>query len=158
MSRRILTILSLALAFYSCEPARWAQAAAQSEDARKIRELDATWLQAVKAKDADKISTYYAADGSLLAEGAPIATGATAIKNAWQQMLTTPGLDLSFTPSRVDVARAGDMAWEMGTFVLSAPDPKGRLVNTVGKYVVVWKKQPDGQWRAAADIFNSDPS
>jgi ketosteroid isomerase-like protein len=25
-----------------------------------------------------------------------------------------------------------------------------------GMYVVVWKKQKDGQWKAEADIFNTD--
>ena len=25
-----------------------------------------------------------------------------------------------------------------------------------GKYVVVWKKQPSGQWKAIVDVFNTD--
>jgi ketosteroid isomerase-like protein len=29
-------------------------------------------------------------------------------------------------------------------------------VNYVGKYVVVWKKAADGQWKVAVDISNSD--
>jgi uncharacterized protein (TIGR02246 family) len=157
MSYRSRAFLSIALAFFSCIPVYAAQAATPAEDDRKIRELDAAWSQAIKAKDVEMISTYYAADGSLLADGARIATGTTAIKGVWQYMLTTPGFDLSFTPGRVEVSRAGDMALDIGAFVLSASGPRGAPVNTVGKYVVVWKKQPNGQWRVAADIFNSDP-
>jgi ketosteroid isomerase-like protein len=25
-----------------------------------------------------------------------------------------------------------------------------------GKYVEIWKKQPDGSWKCAVDMFNSD--
>jgi len=31
--------------------------------------------------------------------------------------------------------------------------PAGTVNTEVGKYVVVWKKQPDKQWKVIADIF-----
>ena len=34
--------------------------------------------------------------------------------------------------------------------------PQGTVNTDVGKYVVVWKKQPDKQWKVIADIFNTD--
>jgi ketosteroid isomerase-like protein len=35
--------------------------------------------------------------------------------------------------------------------------PKGgKAMNDVGKYVAVWKKQPDGSWKMIRDIYNSD--
>jgi len=30
------------------------------------------------------------------------------------------------------------------------------LFNDKGKYVTVYRKQPDGKWKVVADIFNSD--
>jgi hypothetical protein len=33
--------------------------------------------------------------------------------------------------------------------------PKGKVLTDTGKYVVVWRKV-GGEWKAAADIFNSD--
>ena len=38
----------------------------------------------------------------------------------------------------------------------TANDAKGKQVNDTGKYVVVFRKQADGAWKVAADIFNSD--
>jgi ketosteroid isomerase-like protein len=32
----------------------------------------------------------------------------------------------------------------------------GPEVHDEGKYLVVYRRQQDGQWRAIADIFNSD--
>jgi len=35
-------------------------------------------------------------------------------------------------------------------------DSEGNLQEDRGKAVLVWKKQPDGSWKAVADIFNFD--
>ena len=122
----------------------------------KIRQLDADWVQAIQSKNLDKILGFYASGGSMMADRAPIATGTDAIRAAWQQVLAIPGFKLSFTPTHIDVAKARDMAAEIGTFRESESDSSGKVNTIVGKYVVVWRKQPDGQWRVSADIFNSD--
>ena len=41
-------------------------------------------------------------------------------------------------------------------FEESFNDAGGNTVRVVGKYVVVWKKQANGQWKAVVDIFNTD--
>ena len=52
--------------------------------------------------------------------------------------------------------RSGDIAYERGTFELTAKDKRGKPTTSKGKYVVVWKKQADGFWKAVADIWNAD--
>ena len=37
-----------------------------------------------------------------------------------------------------------------------ANGPKGKPVADRGKYVTIWRKQPDGKWKVVADILNSD--
>jgi uncharacterized protein (TIGR02246 family) len=158
MNRHIIVAGAIALATGG-SLAAWA-AEVPSTAAReefKIRRLDADWVQAVQAKDLDKILGFYASGGSMMADRAPIATGTDAIRATWQHVLAIPGFKLSFTPTHIDVAKARDMASEIGTFTESAADSSGKVNTTVGKYVVVWRKQPDGQWRVTADIFNSDP-
>jgi len=48
------------------------------------------------------------------------------------------------------------LSYDVETFELKLNDANGSPTTMMGKYVVVWKKQPDGHWKAAADIFNSD--
>jgi ketosteroid isomerase-like protein len=48
------------------------------------------------------------------------------------------------------------LAYTQGTYEFTATDPKSGPVNDRGKFVVVWKKQTDGGWKIAADIWNSD--
>ncbi len=112
------------------------------------------WLQLVKAKDAAAIADLYTADGAVMPPNAPIGKGRAAIQQAWAAMLGTPGFDLTFVPEQIVVSASGDMALDRGTYTLTMA-PAGTTVKDSGKYVVVWRKT-GSEWKAAADIFNSD--
>jgi len=112
------------------------------------------WLQLVKAKDAAGIAQLYAEDGAVMAPNAPIGKGRVAIQQTWASMMGTPGFDLTFVPEQIIVSSSGDMALDRGTYRLTVA-PAGKPQLDTGKYVVVWRKV-GGDWKAAADIFNSD--
>ena len=120
-----------------------------------IRKLDAAWSQAAQAKDLEKTVSYYSDDASVLPYSAPIAKGKEQIHNLWQHLMAAPGFNLHFAPSKIEIAKAGDMAFEIGTFELTMNDSSGNPSNAQGKYVVVWEKRGK-DWKAAADIFNTD--
>ena len=129
-------------------------AAAVGADEQAIRGQVDHWLQLVKAKDAASIAQLYADDGAVMPPNAPIGKGRAAIQQTWASMMGTPGFDLTFTPEQILVSASGDMALDRGTYSLKiAPD--GNQQSDTGKYVVVWRKL-GGEWKAAADIFNSD--
>jgi ketosteroid isomerase-like protein len=48
------------------------------------------------------------------------------------------------------------MAYEVGTYEMTVNDPQATPTTVLGKYVVVWQKQSDKQWKVVADIFNPD--
>jgi ketosteroid isomerase-like protein len=125
-------------------------------DEQAIRRLDAGWSAAAQSKDAGKMLTYYAQDASAFPFNAPIATGHEQLQKLWAGLMSMPGFALSFAPTKIEVAKSGDMAYDVGTFELKHNDANGALTTTAGKYVVVWKKQADKQWKAVADIFNTD--
>jgi ketosteroid isomerase-like protein len=70
--------------------------------------------------------------------------------------MSNPGYSLRFGSTQVEVARSADLAYEIGTFDLTLADQAGKTAAMRGKYVVAWKKQANGEWKAAADIFNTD--
>ena len=123
-------------------------------DEQAIRGQVDRWLQLVKAKDAAGIAELYAEDGAVMPPNAPIGKGRTAIRQTWASMMQTPGFDLVIVPEQIVVSSAGDMALDRGTYRLTIA-PGGTTQTDTGKYVVVWRKI-DGEWKAAADIFNSD--
>jgi uncharacterized protein (TIGR02246 family) len=137
------------------------QVSAQSPDTRAadqsaIRAASTAWSQASAAKDVDKSISFYTEDVVMMPPKAPVANGKEAARQGWTQMLALPGPDLTFQTTSVEVARSGDLAYETGTYDFAITDKKGKVTDEKGKYVVVWKKQGDGSWKAAVDIYNSD--
>ena len=123
-------------------------------DEQAIRAQVDRWLQLVKAKDASGIAEIYAEDGAVMPPNAPIGKGRAAIQQVWASMMRTPGFDLTFNPEQIVISSSGDMALDRGTYTLTVA-PAGTAQTDTGKYVVVWRKI-GGDWKAVADIFNSD--
>ncbi len=127
----------------------------RAADESAIRDLDAQWSKTAGANDVDGTVSYYSDDASVLPPNAPVATGKQAIRAVWASFLV-PGTSVSWQPTKVEVARSGDLAYAMGTYQSTMKDSRGKPVADHGKYVEVWKKQADGKWKTVADIFNSD--
>ena len=49
-----------------------------------------------------------------------------------------------------------DLGYTIGTYHMQLPDGDGNVVEIEGKYLSVWKRQPDGRWKIAVDMFNSN--
>lgn len=131
-----------------------AQDGEAGRDAQAIRSANERWLALIRAKDAAAIAQMYAEDGALMAPNSPMANSSQAIRDAWQSMMQTPDFDLTFEAHSIIVSASGDMALDRGTYALAMNPPSGP-VRDKGKYVVVWRKV-EGEWKVAADIFNSD--
>jgi uncharacterized protein (TIGR02246 family) len=131
-------------------------AAAVTSDEQTIRDLDKEWSRAAETKDAEKFASFYSETGSVMPFNAPIATGRAKVQEVWRQLMAKPGFFLSFAPTRVEVAGSKEVAYDIGTFELKLNDAQGSPMTIPGKYVVIWKKQKGGDWKAEADIFNTD--
>jgi uncharacterized protein (TIGR02246 family) len=137
------------------------QAAAQPADTRAadeaaIRAASAAWSQTYVAKDLEKSSAVYTDDAVVMSPKAPAVHGKDAIRKGLVQMFALPGPGLSFQTALVVVARSGDLAYETGSYDFVTTDKKGKTNDEKGKYIVAWKKQSDGTWKAAVDMDNTD--
>jgi len=65
---------------------------------------------------------------------------------------------LAWEPQHADVAVSGEMGWTWGKYVLSFRDDQGVEQKRFGKYLNIWTKQKDGQWKVAVDMGNSSPA
>lgn len=163
MSTKFLLAAAAAALLPACEvadapanaPAK-ANASDAAADEQAIRANVDRWLQAVNAKDAAAVAQFYTEDGAVMPPNMPIGKGRAAIQKTWADMMATPGFNLHFTPEQIVVSSSGDMALDRGTYQLTV-SPTGTPQTDTGKYLVVWRKV-GGEWKAAADMFNSDVS
>jgi ketosteroid isomerase-like protein len=123
---------------------------------RILRDLDAQWSNAAANKDVERTIAYYSDDAIVLPPNATSATTKDAIRNIWKDLLASPGLVITWNPTRVQLAKSGDLGWVSGTYELTMNDASGKSTNDRGKYLEVWEKQTDGNWKCRADMWNSD--
>jgi len=64
---------------------------------------------------------------------------------------------LIWEPYFADVAASGDLGYTLGRYEAGYTDSAGVGRTAYGKYVTIWKKQPDGTWRFVFDTGSSSP-
>jgi ketosteroid isomerase-like protein len=137
-------------------PDATAIASAQTANEATIRQLDADWMKIGAAKNIDGWVAFYADNAAVLPPNEPIANDKAAIRRSVAGLLTLPNLSLNWHPTKVEVAKSGDLAYLYGTYAMSASDDKGKPISDNGKIVEIWKKQNDGKWKCIVDTWNSD--
>ena len=148
---RIVSLAVLALCLVSAAPIR-----AESEAERALRDFDAKWSAAAAARDVEKTVSFYSDDALVLPANAAAAEGKESIRAIWKEMLQSPDLKMSWKPTRMEVAKSGELAYISGTYEMQMNGPDGRPVIDRGKYLEILKKQPNGSWKCTVDIWNSD--
>lgn len=108
------------------------------------------WVEAFNAGDAPGVTALYTPDARLMAPNIESLQGADAMMPMVQSFIDT-GVQMAF--DLVAVHEAPDLCAAVGRYDMTAPD--GTSVDR-GKFVEIWTKQADGQWRIVDDIFNSD--
>lgn len=100
-------------------------------------------------------ASWFAPDAVTLANGkAPIsghdaiAAGATWSPESYQ---------LTWSPDGARMSPSGDMGFTWGEYHGLAKDAEGNATRTTGRYMTVWKKQPDGRWKVELDASNDGP-
>ena len=159
MNRRygcVMSLLALTLLFVGCTPPPPPDTRAQDEMA--IREADKAWNAAAQAKDPEKFTAAYADDAVLMLPNSPEMSGKTAIHDAITTFMKDPAFALSFETKSVEVAKSGDLAFELGTYSVTSTDEKTKKpVTAKGHGVTIWKKQADGSWKVRIDAPVEEP-
>lgn len=150
---RFVLVLCLLSSFAACqsEPTSETRVA----DETTLRRLDDEWSKAAGAKDVDKTVSYYTDDAVVMPPNIPTLTNKESIRNLWKSLLS-PSFSGGWQATKVEVARSGDLAYISGNYEFKEQDDSGKPLTDKGKYLEVWKKQPDGNWKCVADMFNSD--
>lgn len=121
-------------------------------DRSAIESASQRWVAAARAGNWDEVASLYTDDAVLMPPNSPTEQGRAAVRNHLATFPPVQTLDFD----RVHIDGRGDLAYVHGRYTMTFATPDGQTVEDRGKYIEIWERQQDGQWRITRDIFNSD--
>lgn len=158
--QRLLPSILLVLTVVGCTTAGEAPPPPQVDEAAvrdAITAREREWSVAFIAGDAAAIANLYTEDGAQVEPAGDWRRGREAITMGMKTQLDTLNVTArEDIPEEVIVA--GDYVVEFGHYSYAATSKNGnKPVTGAGRYMVLWRKDADGQWRIHRDLGNEAP-
>ncbi|MGE0742825.1 MAG: DUF4440 domain-containing protein [Hyphomonadaceae bacterium] len=111
----------------------------------ELLEADRAFAAMAAAEGVPAAFEAFAAADALIVTGAEIASGREGIAHTYTGW--PAGAQLQWAPETARVSARGDMGWTWGNSVMTLPDG----TRTEGRYVSIWTRDYEGNWRYAFD-------
>ena len=150
--RRVIGLAALAAAVLTVG----ASAQQKGTDEAAIAKLRAAYQTAAGTQDGAALAKLFAPDGVEMPPNAPAAKGRPAIEafhKAFVKQWMMHGITITSTATKI----TGDTGYDIGTYKQQImAQSTGAVVDDVGKYVVLLRKDASGGWLITHAIYNSD--
>ncbi len=121
-----------------------------------LLEADRAFDGATAARGEAGFASFLSDDMTTIRADQPIVRGKDAFLEGWKSLLTTPGLSLRWQPQLARISEDGTLGFTVGTYTTTRNENGAARVVGTGKYVTIWRKQPDGTWKVIFDSGVSD--
>lgn len=119
-----------------------------------VRRITHEWVLACNTRHLDDLLELYVSDALVLRSNHPPIRGAASVREFFFGALDAGLGEVEVEPLRVDVV--GDFAYEAGRCKALIPSSNGKRREERGKYLWVFARQANGEWKLAADCWSSD--
>ena len=118
-------------------------------------DLEARFAKEVLERGGAAFAEWFAEDGVALGNGQAPVVGRVAIAKsaAWDPKV----YQLTWTPTDAVMGPSGDVGYTWGHFEGHSKDANGNPVTITGRYITIWRKQPDGNWKVVLDAGANEP-
>jgi uncharacterized protein (TIGR02246 family) len=123
--------------------------ATQTDVRSAIIAANERFMATYRRGDARGMAELYTDDGQVLPPHADFVSGKPALEAMWQSFMDAGVKEIQLHTGEVE--QHGDTAFEVSRGTMLAD---GGQVIDEAKYIVIWKREPDG-WKLHRDIFNS---
>ncbi len=117
---------------------------------------EAEFAAAVSAGDVERFGAFLADDAVFLAPGGTVARGREAVTREWRALLRDPARQLTWEPTEAFLAPDGQLGYTYGDWRQVREGAGGAELLATGRYVTIWRREPDGVWRAVLDAGTTD--
>lgn len=83
-----------------------------------------------------------------------ILKGRPALREYYAGMFAQKEFSLRWRPTFAEASKDGTLGYTFGEAESSFRNEKGEVQKRPGRYVTIWRRQPDGSWKVATDIGN----
>jgi ketosteroid isomerase-like protein len=119
---------------------------------------DARWAAlSSQGQDVEAILAFWTDDAQVYPPGMPPVSGKPALRRYVEGALAIPGFHITWTSSEAHLSPDGHLAYLLSTNAVTMPGPDGKPVTTRGRAVTIWRRERDGEWRCAVDMWNDEP-
>jgi ketosteroid isomerase-like protein len=129
-----------------------------STERKRLLERDAEWVAvASEGRDVDRILSYWTDDAVVFPPGLPPLIGKAALREYVENSLRIPGFKISWESTDVKFSPDLKLAYMFSENSVTMNGPDDKPVTTKGRAVTIWRREPNGEWRCAVDIWNEAP-
>ena len=129
----------------------------RADAVRQVRQADSAFALAADLQGTGVAFAQYVAPQGVVFSGSEIVIGTDAVRALFDEQQRAGGT-LNWRPVYADAASSGDLGFTVGEYVFTGRGATGTVVQRFGKYLTVWQKQPDGEWRFVVDGGNTSPT
>lgn len=155
-STTLLLFALVAIAPHGALPA--ATKGERETDRAAIDAAYTAWVQAVNAHDIDRWMTFLAPDPKFYPPDMSPLVDRDAVRAFYVELFRDPKFKLRCGQHHIEVAASGEVAWSLGACESTFTDKDGREGHGKSKWMKVWKKQPNGEWKCQVNCWNYEPA
>lgn len=127
-----------------------------AKDRDALMEADRAFARASQDRRLEAWLDAFSDSGILMRPNAAVTPGKAFLRERMAAAFADTSFSLNWEPIRADVARSGELGYTVGLYQSRQVDSAGRPRIGTGKYVTIWRRQPDGSWKVVLDIGNPD--
>ena len=127
-----------------------------SAESDAIKKTSKEYMNAINSGDLNQWLGTLTEDVVCLPPDQPMVSGKKAVR-PWIKKTFFDPFEMKFNFSFDELEVFGSLAFARGRYTLSlTPGAGGSTTKTRGKFIDIFRRQPDGSWRFARIIWNSD--
>jgi ketosteroid isomerase-like protein len=143
---KLVTAVALTLGSLACS---WSGAA--RPDPAALLKADRAFAQATAERRLEGFASFLEEDVTTIRPNSPVLKGKNALVERWSGILQDPTASISWKPLRAVISASGDLGFTVGSYEVTKDSGQGKKAAGSGKYVTIWRKQPDGGWKVTFD-------